>query len=122
MDGLTKTWCSGMQPDGRWRRLWVVKPDERERSMIRKLGLLVPSAVCLIVVLAAPALAGSELPPPDDPNVQGVVVQPPGAGATGGIAFTGGNVRMWMVLAAALLVVGVTLLIAGRRSRANAAP
>jgi len=27
-----------------------------------------------------------------------------------------------MVLAAALLVVGVTLLIAGRRSRANAAP
>ena len=116
-----------MQPGGRWRRLWVVKPDERERSMIRKLGLLVPSAVCLIVLLAAPALAGSELPPPDDPNVQGVVVQPPGAvvqppGATGGIAFTGGNVRMWMVLAAALLVVGVTLLIAGRRSRANAAP
>jgi hypothetical protein len=117
--------------------------------MIRKLGLLVPSTVCLIVLLAAPALAGSELPPPDepneegvvvqpdpnvegvvvqpDPNVQGVVAQPPGAvvqppGATGGIAFTGGNVRMWMVLSAALLVAGVALLIAGRRRRANAAP
>ena len=88
--------------------------------MIRKLGLLVPSAICLVVLLAAPALAGSELPPPDDPNVQGVVVQPPGA--TGGIAFTGGNVRMWMVLAAALLVVGLALLIAGRRRRANTAP
>jgi hypothetical protein len=64
--------------------------------MIRKLGLLVPSAVCLIFVLAAPALAGSELPPPDNPNVEGVVVQPPNVegvvvqppGATGGIAFT----------------------------------
>ena len=91
--------------------------------MIRKLGLLVPSAICLFVLLAVPALAGSELPPPNDSNVQGIVVQPPGAaGATGGIAFTGGNVRMWMVLAAALLVVGVALLIAGRRRRANAAP
>ena len=89
--------------------------------MIRKLGLLVPSAICLLVLLAVPALAGSELPPPNDSNVQGVV-QPPGAGATGGIAFTGGNVRMWMVLAAALLVVGLALLIAGRRRRANAAP
>jgi len=104
--------------------------------MIRKLGLLVPSAICLLVLLAVPALAGSELPPPNDSNVQGIVVrppgagapnvqgvvQPPGAGATGGIAFTGGNVRMWMVLAAALLVVGLALLIAGRRRRANAAP
>jgi len=112
--------------------------------MIRKLGLLVPSAICLVVLLAAPALAGSELPPPDDPNVQGVVVQPPGAtggiaftggndpnvqgvvvqppGATGGIAFTGGNVRMWMVLAVGLLVIGVVLLTAGRRRRANTAP
>jgi len=88
--------------------------------MIRKLGLLVPSAICLVVLLAAPALAGSELPPPDDPNVQGVVVQPPGA--TGGIAFTGGNVRMWMVLAVGLLVIGVVLLTAGRRRRANTAP
>jgi len=95
--------------------------------MIRKLGLLVPSAICLLVLLAVPALAGSELPPPNDSNVQGIVVRPPGvqppsAGATGGIAFTGGNVRMWMVLAAALLVVGLALLIAGRRRRANAAP
>lgn len=87
--------------------------------MIKKLGLLVPSAISLVVLMAAPALAGSELPPPDDPNVRGVVVQPPGV--TGGIAFTGGNVRMWMVLAAALLVMGVALLIAGRRRRANAA-
>jgi len=87
--------------------------------MIRKLGLLVPSAICLVVLLAVPALAGSELPPPDDPNVHGVVVQPPGA--TGGVAFTGANVRMWMVIAVGLLVVGVALLMAGRRRRANAA-
>jgi hypothetical protein len=86
---------------------------------MKRLGLLVPSAISLVVLMAAPALAGSELPPPDDPKVLGVVVQPPGA--TGGIAFTGGNVRMWMVFAVALLVMGVALLIAGRRRRANAA-
>jgi hypothetical protein len=88
--------------------------------MTKKLGLLVPSAICLVVLLAVPALAGSELPPPNDPNVRGLVVQP--RGATGGIAFTGGNVRMWMVLAVGLLVIGAGLLIAGRRRRANAAP
>jgi len=87
--------------------------------MMKRLGLLVPSAVCLVVLMAVPALAGSELPPPDDPNVRGVVVHPPGA--TGEIAFTGGNVRMWMVLAAGLLVIGMALLLAGRRRRANAA-
>ena len=90
--------------------------------MIKKLGLLVPSAIGLVVLLAVPALAGSELPPPNDPNVRGIVVQPPGADATGGIAFTGGNVRMWMVLAVGLLVIGAALLIVGRRRRANAAP
>ena len=59
--------------------------------MIKKLGLLVPSAIGLVVLLAAPALAGSELPPPNDPNVGGVVVHPPGS--TDVIAFTGGNVQ-----------------------------
>lgn len=86
--------------------------------MFRRLALLVPAAVCLMVLLAVPALAGSELPPPDDPNVAGVVVQPPGS--TGDIAFTGANVRMWMVVAVCLLVVGVTLFVTGRRRRANA--
>jgi len=86
--------------------------------MFRRLALLVPAAVCLMVLPAVPALAGSELPPPDDPNVGGLVVHPPGS--TGDIAFTGANIRMWMVVAVCLLVVGVTLFVTGRRRRANA--
>jgi hypothetical protein len=64
-----------------------------------------------------PALAGSELPQPH--RVLGRVVRPPGA-ASGSLAFTGsgGAVRVWMVLAAALLIVGTALLIATRRRRA----
>jgi hypothetical protein len=91
-------------------------------TMFRRLALLVPAAVCLMVLvavpaLAIPALAGSELPPPDDPKVAGVVVQPPGS--TGDIAFTGANIRIWMVVAICLLVVGVTLSVTGRRRSAN---
>jgi hypothetical protein len=89
-----------------------------EGSMIRKLGLFVLATVGLMVVLAAPTLAGSELPPPNEPNVLGVVVQPPGS--TGDLGFTGANVRMWMVVAFGLFVVGALLFASGRRRRANA--
>jgi LPXTG-motif cell wall-anchored protein len=80
---------------------------------MKKLVTVVLGAVCLNLLLMAPAFAGSELPPP-----AGEVVTPPGA--DGGTAFTGANVTMWMVLAVALLAVGVALFVAGRRRRAIA--
>jgi hypothetical protein len=54
-------------------------------------------------------------PTSSPPEVLGKTVSPPS-----GLAFTGaeGTIRLWMVLAAVLLVAGVALLIATRRRRA----
>lgn len=82
---------------------------------MKKLGVVLGGA-WLTLLWAAPALAGSELPEPD---VLGQVVRPAGGVSPGSLAFTGsgGTIRLWMVLAAALLVAGVALLIASRRRR-----
>ena len=83
--------------------------------MTKKLGLLVPTTACLVVLVATPALAeGSNLP--DETDVGAVVIHQ----APSGLSFTGANVSVWMVLAVGMLLVGVALLIAGRRRRARA--
>jgi len=87
------------------------------RPMMKKLGLLVPMTVCLIALVATPAFAGSELPPPRDAVGGITIVQAPS-----GLSFTGANVTMWMVLSVGLLLIGLALLVAGRRRRASAAP
>jgi len=87
------------------------------RPMMKKLRLVVPMTVCLIASVATPAFAGSELPPPRDAVGGITIVQAPS-----GLSFTGANVTMWMVLSVGLLLIGLTLLVAGRRRRANAPP
>jgi hypothetical protein len=86
---------------------------------MKKLGSVGFASVLLILLSAVPAFAGSELPSPGD-DVGGVIVHPPGAGP-GTTAFTGSalNITLWMVVAVGLLVVGVALLVAGRRRRAT---
>jgi hypothetical protein len=83
---------------------------------MKKLGLAVLGGAWLTLLWAAPALAGSELPQP--PEVLGKTVRPPG-GVSGSLAFTGAGatIRLWMVLAAAMLIAGAALLIATRRRR-----
>lgn len=85
---------------------------------MKRLVLAALAGACFAILSVAPALAGSELPQPHE--VLGRVVRPPGA-ASGSLAFTGagGAIRLWMVLAAALLIVGTALLIATRRRRAG---
>ena len=112
---------------------------------MKKLGAVGFASLFLFLLSAVPAIAGSELPPPGagvggpppGADVGGVVVQPPGAAAgstaadvagvvvpagaaAGSTAFTGAgiNVTLWMVIAVALVVVGVALFVAGRRRRA----
>jgi LPXTG-motif cell wall-anchored protein len=75
---------------------------------MKRLAFLVLGTVSFTVLSAASALAQSNIPPGGD--VQGEVVTPPG-----GTAFTGGNVTVWMVLATALLLVGLGMWFAGRR-------
>jgi len=76
---------------------------------MKRLAFIVLGAVSFSVLSAASALAQSNIPPGGD-DVRGEVVTPPG-----GTAFTGGNVTLWMVLAAALLLVGLGMWFAGRR-------
>ena len=83
---------------------------------MKRIGIALLGGMALAVCSAATAFAQSDIPPG---GVGGEVVRPPGA-AQGTTAFTGSNVQMWMVLAAALLIVGVALLVAARR-RARAA-
>lgn len=84
--------------------------------MMKKLGIVALGSLCLNLLVAASALAQEEETdsvlnaPLNDDTLPNVVVRPPG-----GTAFTGSEVTVWMVLAVALLVVGVALLIASRR-------
>jgi LPXTG-motif cell wall-anchored protein len=76
-------------------------------------------AISFALLSASSALAQSSIP---EPQVLGEVVTPPGAGgASGATAFTGIDITVWMLAAAALLVVGLGLLVAARRRARTAA-
>ena len=105
---------------------------------MKKLAIVALGAVCVPVLLATSALAQSNLPPPHvvpPPQVQPPpevlpppvvaaevvgavrnenVVVAPGSRA-GALAFTGTQITVWMVAAAALFVLGVGLLVAARQ-------
>jgi hypothetical protein len=84
-------------------------------EQMRRIALVVTSAFTALVATALPALAGSELPPPNDPDVFGDVITPPG-----GTAFTGSDLMPWLLAAALLLAVGFALVVASRRHLAAA--
>jgi LPXTG-motif cell wall-anchored protein len=91
---------------------------------MKKLGVAVFGVLGLTLLSATSALAQSTIPEPD---VLGDVVAPPGADVVippgagpGGTSFTGTDITVWMVAAAALLVLGVGLLLAARRRARDA--
>jgi LPXTG-motif cell wall-anchored protein len=88
---------------------------------MKRFGYALVGALSLMLLTAMPAMAQSVVGPPveDDVGPQ-VIVRAPGSPgdvvqAPGGVAFTGSKVTLWMVLAAALLAVGVTFYVLGRR-------
>ena len=92
---------------------------------MKKLAIVAFGAICAPVFLATSALAGSDLTPPQVGgevvgNVAGNVADP-GAQA-GALAFTGTQITVWMVAAAALLLLGVGLLVAARQRAKRARP
>ena len=85
---------------------------------MKRFGYALVGALSLTLLTAMPALAQSVVPPDVGPQV--IVRAPDGAPgdvvqAPGGVAFTGSEITLWMVLAAALLAVGVTFYVLGRR-------
>jgi hypothetical protein len=84
---------------------------------MKRLAIVVVGAISFALLSASSALAQSNIP---DPQVRGEVVVPPGADP-GSAAFTGFDITVWMIAAAALLVLGLGLLFAAsRRSRSAA--
>jgi hypothetical protein len=84
---------------------------------MKRLAIVVVGAISFALLSASSALAQSNIP---EPEVRGEVVVPPGAGP-GSTAFTGIGISVWMVAAAALLVLGLGLLFAARRRARSAA-
>ena len=86
---------------------------------MKRLTIVAAGAISFALLSATSALAQSNIPEPDvlgDVVVPpgGDVVVPPGAGP-GGTAFTGTDITVWMLVVAALFVLGVGLLLAARR-------
>jgi len=87
--------------------------------MKRLAAAVVAGTISFALLSASSALAQSSIP---EPHVLGKVVTPPGAGGvSGSTAFTGIDITVWMVAAAAMLVLGVGLLFAARRRSRSAA-
>jgi LPXTG-motif cell wall-anchored protein len=83
---------------------------------MKRLAIMAAGSISFVLLSATSALAQSNIPGPD---VRGEVVVPPGA-ESGPTAFTGVDITVWMVAAAALLIVGVGLLFAARRRARSA--
>ena len=85
---------------------------------MKRFGYALLGGLFLTMLTAMPALAqGSQVPTPEDDVGPQVIVRAPEnvVQAPGGVAFTGSEITLWMVLAAALLAVGVTFYVLGRR-------
>jgi hypothetical protein len=98
-------------------------------DMVRRVGTVLGTAA-IALVSALPASAQT-YPPPTQPPGPGAGAGGAGAGAgaagagagagAGGIAFTGADILIALVVLAGLIVVGTAALVAGRRrSRATA--
>jgi hypothetical protein len=79
---------------------------------MRKLGLVLVSALAFCLVVAAPALASYGGTGPK--GTEGTR----GTGSGGGTAFTGTNISIGVVILAALVVAGVMALLVSRRNQA----
>ena len=87
---------------------------------MKRFGYALLGGLFLTMLTAMPALAqGSQVPNPEVEDVgPQVIVRAPGGEvvqAPGGVAFTGSEITLWMVLAAAFLAVGVAFYVLGRR-------
>jgi hypothetical protein len=96
---------------------------EKEKVVVvKRFGYALIGALSVTLLTAMPALAQSVVGPGEDVGPQVIARAPENVvQAPGGVAFTGSEVTLWMVLAAALLAVGVTFYALGRRrARAGA--
>ena len=77
---------------------------------MRKIAKIAGLMVGFLVTVAAPAFA----------QYVGPIEEPVGPGAAEGIAVTGANVTVWMLVVAGLVVAGLTALVVARRKARTA--
>ena len=82
----------------------------RKEASLRRIGIAIAVVTTSVILLAPPALAQY---PPSKPAPS---TQPD----SGSVAFTGANITIGLVIIIALVVVGTTLLLAGRRRKVGA--
>jgi hypothetical protein len=81
---------------------------------MKRVAAVAFAALTFCLLVAAPALAGSEVTPPDGGSeVGGEVIR--AGDAAGGTAFTGAHISLWVLIMVALLLVGVALFAISRR-------
>jgi LPXTG-motif cell wall-anchored protein len=98
-------------------KIWIAFALEGTVGM-KRFGYALLGGLFLTLLTAMPALAQSNVGTPEEDVGPQVIVRAPGGDvvqAPGGVAFTGSEVTLWMVLAAALLAVGVAFYVLGRR-------
>lgn len=85
---------------------------------MRRIGATLLGTAGLVLAAAGPALAQASYPPA--PPAGEIIVQDPGTGGLGTseLAFTGAEISLWMIIAAALIVVGALAVLLGRRRAA----
>jgi hypothetical protein len=81
---------------------------------VRRMGMILATAVAFAWWTAGIAFASSTYPPSVSPPT-------PAPTSPGSIAFTGGNISLGLVILASLLVAGALLLLAGRRRQPRVA-
>ena len=103
----------------RWKRVtrsgrripWPGSVAPRKEASLRRIGIAVLGVAISVVLFAPQALAQyppSKPPPSTQPD------------PSGSVAFTGANITIGLVIVIALVVVGTSLLLAGRRRKVDA--
>jgi hypothetical protein len=83
---------------------------------VRRLGLIVGGAITAVMFLAGSAFAAAGSYPPPVTTPAPAPTADPGTG----IAFTGANISLGLIILVTLLVTGLVLLLAGRRRQPRA--
>lgn len=84
---------------------------------MKRISVALGMALAAVFAFAAPALGQAYPPYPPQPGGDGSATT--GIRGGGDLAFTGADIAVWMLIAAALIVAGIVAVLLGRRRSAT---